>query len=168
MNSKIKQLVSGSVVLCSLLGPIGMAQANQVGVYFGAGVGQAEDEILNESQSGFKAFVGANITPVLGLELSYVDLGRYANGALTQDGFAYELIGYIPINHQLDLYGRAGMFDWEVADSSSAVTGTEPTFGLGVNIRLNPHSSLRGEWQTFLDVDGGDVDLYSASLSFNF
>ena len=168
MNSKIKPLLSGSLLLGSLLGPIGMTQANEVGLYMGAGVGQAEDVLLDESQSAFKAFVGINVTPVLGLELSYVDLGSYAGGALTQDGIAYELIGYIPLSRQLDLYGRAGLFNWEVADNTTVVTGTEPTFGLGVNIRLNPHASLRGEYQTFLDVDGGDVDLYSASLSFNF
>lgn len=168
MNSKMKQLLASSLVLGSLSGGIGMAQANEVGLYFGASAAHAEDEILNESQSGFKAFAGVNLTPVLGLEVSYVDLGTYAGGALTQDGFAYELIGYIPITHQLDLFGRAGLFNWEVADSSTVVSGSDPTFGLGVNIRLNPHASLRGEYQTFFDVDGGDVDLYSASLSFNF
>lgn len=168
MNALQKSLVISTTIALGLTGSIAAGQAAEIGPYIGIGVAQSDDEILNETQSGFKAFIGANVTHNIGFEASYVDLGTFANGALTQEGFAYEIIGYLPLTHEVDLFGRAGFFDWEVSDSFVTVTGTEPTFGLGANIRLNPHASLRGEWQTFLDVDGGDVDLYSASLSFNF
>jgi len=168
MKTLTKPILIGTAITIGLLGPIASSQAAEIGPYIGIGAAQSDDELLNETESAFKAFVGANITHNIGFELSYVDLGTFASGALSQEGIAYEVIGYLPLSHELDLYGRAGFFDWEVSDNSGAVVGTEPTFGIGANIRLNPHASLRGEWQTFLDVDGGDVDLYSASLSFNF
>ena len=76
--------------------------------------------------------------------------------------------GYIPISGNIDLYGRAGFFDWEVATAFASNTGTDTTFGIGIQAQLEHHLSLRGEYQTFLDVDGGDVDLYTASLNLHF
>ena len=148
--------------------PVNSAQAAQPGAYIGVGAGSAHDEILNEDESAFKFYGGVNLTPHIGLELGYVDLGSYINGVLTQDGISYELIGYIPVSSNIDLYGRAGFFDWEVATSFSSNTGTDTTFGVGIQAQLEEHLSLRGEYQTFLDVDGGDVDLYSASLNLHF
>lgn len=148
--------------------PLNAVQAAQPGAYFGMGVGSAHDDILNEEDSAFKFYGGVNLSPNIGLELGYVDLGSYANGALTQDGVSYELIGYIPLAHNIDLYGKAGFFSWEVADNFGSNTGTDPTFGVGLQAQIQQHISLRGEYQTFLEVDGGDVDLYSASINFHF
>ena len=157
------------VLITSLLAlPVAVTQAAQPGVYFGAGIGQSDDEILDETDSGFKFFGGVNFNPNIGLELSYVDLGSFVNGALEQDGVAYEILGYLPLSQQVDLFGRAGFFNWEVADAFTSNTGTDLTFGVGINAMLSHHVSVRGEWQTFLDVDGGDVDLYSASISLHF
>jgi len=148
--------------------PLSTAHAAQPGAYIGMGFGSAHDDILNEDESAFKFYGGVNLSPYIGMELSYVDLGTYANGAFTQDGISYELIGYIPLSPQLDLYGKAGFFNWEVADNFSSNTGTDATFGVGLQAQLQRHVSLRGEYQTFLDVDGGDVDLYSASINLHF
>jgi len=148
--------------------PVNAAQAAQPGPYIGIGAGSAHDEILNEDESAFKFYGGVNLTPHIGLELGYVDLGSYVNGVLTQDGISYELIGYIPISGNIDLYGRAGFFDWEVATAFASNTGTDTTFGVGIQAQLAHHLSLRGEYQSFLDVDGGDVDLYTASLNLHF
>jgi hypothetical protein len=145
-----------------------MSQAAQPGPYLGAGVGESDDEILNESASAYKLFAGVNLAPYIGLEFSYVDLGEFANRQLWQDGIAYEVVGYLPMAPNLDLIVRGGFFDWQVADRFSSVSGTDATFGLGVQAQLNRHLSLRGEYQSFFDVDGGDVDLLSASLSFHF
>jgi OOP family OmpA-OmpF porin len=148
--------------------PLNSAQAAQPGAYLGMGFGSAHDEILNEDESAFKFYGGVNLSHYIGMELGYVDLGSYANGALTQDGISYELVGYIPLSSQIDLYGKAGFFNWEVANAFTSNTGTDATFGVGLQAQLQHHVSLRGEYQTFLDVDGGDVDLYSASINLHF
>lgn len=157
-------LVLGSAMII----PFHPAQAAQPGAYFGMGIGSAHDDILDEEDSAFKFYGGVNLSEHIGLELGYVDLGSYANDALTQDGISYELIGYLPLSANVDLYGRAGFFSWEVANAFDSHTGTDPTFGVGLQVQLQHHVSLRGEYQTFLDVDGGDVDLYSANINFHF
>ena len=144
------------------------AHAAEPGPYVGIGFGSAHDEILNEDESAFKFYGGVNLNRHIGLELGYVDLGSYVNGALIQDGISYELIGYIPLTSDLDIYGRAGFFDWEVTNAFTSNTGTDATFGVGLQAQLQDHLSLRGEYQTFIDVDGGDVDLYSASINLHF
>lgn len=144
------------------------AHAVEPGAYVGIGFGSAHDDILNEDEPAYKFYGGVNLSHNIGLELGYVDLGSYANDALTQDGISYEVIGYIPLTHSLDVYGRAGFFNWEVANGFTSNTGTDATFGVGLQAQLQHHVSLRGEYQTFLDVDGGDVDLYSASINLHF
>jgi len=143
-------------------------QAAQSGPYFGMGIGQSDDEILHETESAFKFFGGINLNENIGFELSYVDLGTFADGQLSQDGLAYELIGYLPLNSNIDLLGRAGFYNWEVADRFSTHNGTDATFGFGLNVHMNSNVSVRGEYQIFTEVDGGDVEMYSASLSFHF
>lgn len=148
--------------------PFATAQAAQPGAYVGVGAGSAHDDILNENESAFKVFGGVTLTPHIGLELGYVDLGSYFDGALEQDGISYEIIGYLPITESLDIYGRGGFYSWEVSTAFGSNSGTDPTFGFGLQAQLAHNVSLRGEYQTFLDVDGGDVDLYSASLNLHF
>jgi len=165
---KLKNYIQSSLIAATLCLPIALTQAAQYGPYIGAGFGQSDDDILNESSSSFKFFGGFNLTEHIGFELSYVDLGSFANDQLEQDGVAYEVIGYLPLHDDIDLFARAGFYDWTVSDQNFTNTGSNGTFGLGVNAQINEHLSFRAEYQSFLDVDGGDVDLYSASLSFHF
>ncbi len=143
-------------------------QAIEPGPYFGAGIGATDDEILQESDNGFRVFGGINITPNIGLEVAYVDLGDYVNGTITQEGVTYEIVGYLPISRTADLYGKFGIFDWEVSDGVFTNEGDDTTYAIGVNVKMSPNLNLRGEWQTYLDVDGGDVDMLSVNISVNF
>ena len=172
LNRSIVKTLKHTTVLIGLSAaamlPPGSAHATEPGAYVGVGLGSAHDDILNEDESAFKFYGGINLSHNIGLELGYVDLGNYANGALTQDGISYELIGYLPLSSNLDLYGKAGFFSWEVANASTSNTGTDATFGVGLQAQLHSQISLRGEYQVFMDVDGGDVDLYSASINLHF
>ncbi len=163
-----KHYIQSTFIALSLGLSISTVQAVQPGPYFGAGFGQSDDEILNETESAFKFFGGVNLSENIGLELAYVDLGTFANGQLNQDGITFEVVGYLPLNPDIDLFGRAGIYDWEVSNGFISRNGTEPTFGFGVNVQLDHSLSVRGEYQIFTEVDGGDVDMYSASLSFHF
>lgn len=169
---KIKQtLKNGSQLLtlgAALLLSFNSAQAAQPGPYIGMGIGSAHDDILDEEDTGFKIYGGVTLTENIGLELAYVDLGTYANGALTQDGISYEIVGYLPLSDNIDIFGKAGLFNWEVANNFTSHTGTDPTFGVGLQAQIQHHVSLRAEYEAFLDVDGGDVDLYSASINLHF
>ena len=171
LNKTFKQrslLLSLGMLIMVIMFASSSTHAATPGPYLGASLGTAHDVILDEDEPAYKYYAGVNLGRNIGLELSYVDLGSYVNGALTQDGISYELIGYLPLTSDIDIYGRAGFFDWEVANGFSANTGTDATFGVGLQAQLQDSLSLRGEFQTFMDVGGGDVDLYSASIILHF
>ena len=166
MNTVNRKLLT--LFTAATLGLPAAASAVQPGGYLGFGIGSADDELLQETDTAAKLFGGFNITRHIGVEFSYVNLGDYVNGAIEQDGIAYELVGYLPLSYNVDLFGKVGMFSWEVSSGPFYVQGTDPTYGAGVSVALNPNLNLRGEWQLFTDVDGGDVDLCSAGISFHF
>jgi hypothetical protein len=70
----------GFASLCLLAGAAPAAFADPIGLYIGAGVGEANVKIdqvgLNESHSGHKILVGLRPIAVVGGELEYVDLGH--------------------------------------------------------------------------------------------
>ena len=165
---KLNNLIKTAIIATSLALPVAMSQAAEPGPYIGMGFGESDDQILAETATGFKFFAGANFSRHIGFELSYVDLGSFANDQLHQDGVAYEIIGYIPLDDSLSLFVRGGFFDWEVTDGFFSNTGTEPTAGIGMHVQISRDLSLRAEYQNFFDVDGGDISLISASLSLHF
>ena len=138
--------------------------------YFGFSLGSADDDVLSESDTGYKFFGGYTVNNNLGFEIAYVDLGQYVDGLLEQYGVAFEVVGYLPVSSNLNLMGKIGMFAWTVdfAVLYARDDGTDLTYGLGVQYDLNNRLYVRGEWEQFLDVSGGDVSLLSAGLIYTF
>jgi hypothetical protein len=165
-----KKYSASSVLLAGAMCLPLSAHATQPGPYLGIGVGSADDVILNENAAAAKFFAGINVNRFLGLEVSYVNLGDYVNGAITQDGVAYELVGYLPVSPYVDIFGKVGMFNWTVSSNYSyaSAQGTNNDYGFGISAAVSPRVWLRGEYQKFMDVDGGDVNLASVSISYHF
>ena len=138
--------------------------------YFGFSLGSADDDVLSESDTGFKFFAGHTLNKYLGIELSYVDLGQYLDGSLEQYGIAFQAIGYLPVSSNFNLIGKVGIFSWTVdVDGFYAYDdGNDLTYGLGVQYDFDNRISIRGEWEQFFDVAGGDVSLVSAGLLYAF
>ncbi len=164
---RTKTLVASTLVATTLSLSLS-AHAAQPGFYLGVGLGSANDVILNESSAASKLFAGINLNSFLGMEVSYVNLGDYVNGAITQDGVSYEVVGYLPLSPYVNVFGKAGMFDWQVRGGGLSTRGTDGDYGFGINAEVSPRVWLRGEYQKFLDVDGGDVNLASVSVSYHF
>jgi hypothetical protein len=162
-----KSLVATTLLAANISLPLA-AHATQPGLYAGVGIGSADDVILNETSAGSKLFAGINVNRFLGMEVSYVNLGDYVNGAVTQDGVSYEVVGYLPISPYVNVFGKVGAFDWRVRSGSLSVRGTDSDYGFGINTEVSQRVWLRGEYQKFLDVDGGDVNLASVSVSYHF
>ncbi len=164
MKKEIRKYAA--LVLLALL--VTPAYAVQPGGYVGFGFGQSDDDVLSETDNGWKVFGGANLSPNLGLELAFVDLGEFVGGVLTQSGVSYHLVGYVPVSDSFDLFGKIGLFAWKVDAFGLSNTGTDLTYGFGGEYRMTQQLALRVEWETYQDVDGGDVDLVSAGLSVRF
>lgn len=161
-------LIAGAVSLTPA------AQAAEPGFYVGGGLGQGNDLVLQQTSAAYKIFGGYNINDFLGMELAYINLGsNYVdvnNNSFTQDGVSYELVGHLPINPNLDLFGKVGLYNWTASTNYSyaSAQGTNNDYGFGLSARVAPQLWLRGEYQKFLDVDGGDVNMVSVSMSYHF
>lgn len=175
-----------------------MAQAQ--GWYGGVGFGQSKVDIVcdlditcssDDTDTGWKLFIGNQLNPNAAIEFGYVDLGQAkASGTdsflgvtsvdFESTGFNLALVGFLPVGNAANLIGKVGMFRWDMdVNASSSVfgsgsasdSGTDLMFGLGASFDIGKTTAVRIEWEQFTDVgdvDGGDVDLLSASLVFRF
>ncbi len=152
----------------------GMACSADQGGYLGFSLGQADDDVLNETDTAYK-LLGGFTSRNLGIEIAFVDLGSYAAFdpffgpvVLDQYGLAFEGVGYLPVANNVDLFGKLGIFAWTVDIGYATDDGTDLTYGFGGSFRMNDQISLRAEWERFTDVSGGDVDLLSAGFAYHF
>lgn len=168
--------------VCALLltGAVGLpvsANATPPGFYMGIGMGWGDDQVLNQTSTAFKFFGGYNFNRYVGFEFGYVDLGNnytdYYGQSFTQDGFAYELAGYLPVSPTIDLFAKGGFYNWTVSNNYyyypyGSESGTNGTYGGGITAQLNRNLSLRGEYEVFTDIAGGDVNMASVSITYHF
>jgi OOP family OmpA-OmpF porin len=181
-------LVASSAVMAQ-------GKAADMGWYAGISLGQssASDACngisgpgvsCDDKDTAFKIFGGYQINRNFGVELGYTDLGKVeaSGGGVTAsvETTALELVGVgsYPVNNQFSIYGKLGLYR---ADSkgrsniglSADETNTDLTFGLGVQYNFTSNLGVRGEWQRYSSVGGGDigesdVDVLSVGLVYKF
>lgn len=168
------------------------ATAADNGLYVGGSLGQASLDIkdtdidlgdidFNDTDTAYKLFAGFRFLSFLAVEAGYVDFGNPSDlvgedGALDVrvdlDGWQASALGILPIG-PVDLFAKVGLVSWD-ADIRAAFedivdrdsdSGTDPTFGLGVALRLGSFA-VRAEGELF-DVDGTD-DLYMVSVGATY
>lgn len=155
--------------------------------YVGLSVGAADYErggclpgtSCDGSDTGFKLLAGGQLNRVLGLEFSYVDLGKVGrnDGNTSARGLNLGLLVNAPVGI-LNLYGKVGVvFGWTHIASPRAgvVVGKEADFnisyGLGVQIDLTRNWAIRADWDSYRlqFSDGRDsVDLYSLGVVYKY
>lgn len=177
-----KTSIVSSLLLAGTLSLPISANAAPPGFYLGIGLGSANDVVLEQNSTGAKFFGGYNFNRYFGLELAYVDLGNnytdYYGNSFTQDGFSYQLAGYLPISPTIDLFAKAGMYNWTVSSNYyyyygytyyyASESGSDPAYSLGITSQLNRQVSVRGEYEKFTNIAGGDVNMVSVSVTYHF
>lgn len=167
-----------NAALAAALTAIGASTpAYAAGWYAGAGVGQAEYEGLSDEPTSMKLFVGYSFNPNAAVEFAYVDSGEAKEDTFlgdfkaSADGFEVSAVGLLPVNNTVSFLGRLGLFNWdadfELAGASASDSGTDLTYGFGVQLDLNKGVAIRAEYQIY-DVDGDDVDNIGLSALFRF
>jgi hypothetical protein len=131
----------------------------------------------------------------IGLEVGYVDFGtatddlglpdscanrgcssRQWTSTIKRDGFQLFLIGSLPLNDSIDLFGKAGVINWDAdyagyersalyasgpqlgtqnTRQDGSDDGTDMAAGFGVNLRTDSPFSLRADF-TYYDFDDSD------------
>lgn len=189
-----KKVCAAAVLAPSLL--VGSAFAAEPGFYLGASGGQSfiDDKIndgantikFDDDETGWKAYLGYQFVPWLGVEAGYVDFGEYradniqVNGrpanldanlkASAWQGF---LVGTLPLG-PVDLFAKVGAADQKL-EVDSRNFGTESDndtqFAYGVGAAYNfgdGHWGLRVEAEGYDDNEVDDFYFVSAGITYRF
>ncbi len=145
--------------------------------------------------AGYKVFLGRQFNTYLGMELGYVNLGKYGfsntttpagrlNGEIRAQGVNVDLLATMPLTTNLSALGRVGATYLrtrsEYSGSGAVATrrsnpssrGGNAKFGLGLQYAFNDGFQMRGEAEEYRVHDAagdrGKVRMYSVSLVFPF
>jgi OOP family OmpA-OmpF porin len=205
----MKRILGVGIVVCAATA--GAAHAWEPGPYLGFALGSTSFDLdvadyddgnllggsVDTSDTGYKLFGGYRITPNVGAELYYANLGdstfrgragaqvdHWCEGPVASevevDGLGVSLLGNVPVGRDFNIYGKFGIFawDWDARESDScgnfrdSESGTELAFGAGVSYQINYLTSVHLEWERYNDVLDSfsgefDVDFFSLGLSFS-
>ena len=167
---KIKSIVLGCTLVAAnlLILPITYAAAGDK--YFGLSVGSSDADTPNETDTGIKLILGFQPSDAVALEIAYVDLGDFdtgGSGSLSISGIALNAIGKIPLNNDIAITGKLGMYTWDTDLSPGSDSGTDLAYGFGVEVKVSKEVAIVAEYEMF-DVDDGDVSLISGGAKFYF
>lgn len=167
------------------------ASAADMGFYLGGSLGisfiETEDQLnigdrvedfdIDDDDFAWKAFVGFQFLPWLGIEGGYVDFGDVQGatpgGVVTTevDGWNLFAVGTLPVG-PVDVFAKLGLIWWNVDvdfadtladldDTSISNDGSDVAYGVGVAFNLD-RFAVRAELELF-DVDDVD-DVYMLSV----
>ena len=91
------------------------------------------------------------------------------------EGTAWELVGIAsyPVIDKLSVYGKLGAYRGELEGLGEKETNADVTYGLGLQYDVLQNVGLRGEWQRYNKMGGGnmaetDVDVLSVGVVYRF
>ncbi|MEZ5572775.1 MAG: outer membrane beta-barrel protein [Halioglobus sp.] len=182
------------IMLVGLLAPMlvtGTSHAAEPGFYIGASGGQSELDQnanhfgyngaynieLNDNDTGWKAYLGYNFFPWLGVEGGYVDFGSFSQTVFADrvdadlSGWEGFLVGTMPVG-PVDLFVKAGAINLkseiDISNQGSA-NENDTQFAYGAGIAYN-----YGAWGLRLEAEGYDdnkiYDFYflSGGITYHF
>ena len=178
------------------------ALSQDTGWYVGLNVGQSKvkDDFCagttscDDTDTALSIFGGYQINKNFGVELGYVDLGK-ASGSGTDPilgtfsatfeatGFELSGVGTLPISDKFSVYGKLGLFMWDLDVKASSSTlgsgslsedGTDLTFAVGVRWNFTKNLTAQLQWQRYNDIGDdattgkSDIDVIGAGILFRF
>ncbi len=151
----------------------GSAQA-QDGWYVSIGVGEADDDILETSDTAWKLSAGGYFSEHFGAEVGLVSLGSPSVLGIEfdQGGIAAFGLARLPLGENFDVHAKLGYFAWRVEASADGISasedGTDFAWGLGTGYNFGDRFRLEAQYEQFLDLVGSDVDMLSVSAVYKF
>ena len=174
-NKMLSRALSAALLGAAAFG----AQAQDAGWYAGAGAGQAyvDEGAFDDEDTAFTAFGGYQFNRWFALEAGYADLGKLEPGApgaaLEADSAYFTAVGIVPFSDRFSGYAKAGLHRWDVDTVLPGLSGTvddsgtDPTYGLGLQYRFSDAFALRAEYSRF-EVEDADLDLAQLQARFDF
>lgn len=172
----------------------GPTLAQDTGFYAGFSLGQATADdtctgisgpgvSCDDKDTAWKILGGYQFNRNLALEFGYIDLGEVSasgpGGSASIESSAFELValGILPLADKFSVYGKVGLYRGETDATAPGISlsesNTDLTFGIGVRYDITRNLGIRGEWQKYQDVGGGeigeaDVDVISVGIIWRF
>lgn len=179
-----KVWVSGALLVAVAAPGFAAAQSNTE-TYVGVGAGQSKNKDLpggwDDTDTGWKAFVGWDANKIFGVEAGYVDLGKWTApaGAGEVKAKGWNLDGRVGMpffNDRASVFIKGGAFrsqvDARVLGVSESKSKWDWTYGAGAEYDFTTNFGARAEWERFKlknDVIADQkADLLSASLVWKF
>lgn len=143
-----------------------------------------------DSGASYKIYGGARLNPMFGIEGGYRKFnntkisGTDGSGNPTSldksiSGFDIEGIGYYPITHEIEVFGKAGLLRWnqdtlkkeQIQETNASEKGTSLLIGTGGNYQINDNLKVRTEWEHIFKTGGSnssqtDINMFSAGVTF--
>jgi len=183
--TRSKWTLSGLISTAFLLPTLVQADT---GLFVGASIGSSHlDEDFNgfsldTDATAYRILGGWQFGDVLGIEAGYHSFGEFAETIdlggvsarteLTADGWTLGGTLGLPLNEQISLFGRAGVFFWD-ADveldgfSVSVPDNENPYYGGGARVDLTPNLTLIGDWTRY-ELDSVNSDVISIGFQYRF
>lgn len=148
--------------------------------YIGAGAGPTKNRDIgygDDTDKGWKAFVGAKAANIIGWEVGYTDLGQFGSdfpGKMKVKGWTGDLLIGLPVADVFRVFARGGAFYSDVNYLTRSEKAWDYDYGAGVEVGITKGVGLRAEWQRY-QINNNDavlkntaVDMASASLLVQF
>jgi len=186
--------------------PSALLAQQDAGFYLGASVGRSDAKdacetptvpgvvitACDDKDTSWKILGGYQFNRNFALEGGYVDFGKLsASGTVlgvplsaTYEADAFEIlaVGILPITDRFSLYGKAGLFRWDVDARATAAgvtvtasdDGTDFTFGAGLKYQFTKNVAGRFEIQRYNNVGErgttgqSDVNVWSIGIQVKF
>jgi OmpA-OmpF porin, OOP family len=164
-------------------------QMSERGFYAGGSLGRskAKDACANfgpaascdDTDTAWRVLGGYRFNRNLATEIGYHDFGKSSIPGASVDASAWEWVGVgsLPAG-PVSLYAKAGLYRGEAKGGGLAAglsnTNTTWTAGLGVQYDLTRQLAIRGEWQKYPKMWGGnlgantDIDVVSVGGVYRF
>lgn len=176
----IKSLLA--VAALSFAGGALAQQPSLSSAYVGGTLGQSEYKDgcngvsdCDKKDTAWRILGGYQFNRYFAAELGYHDLGEASASTGATEGTAWELVGIgsYPVIDKLSVYGKLGLYRGELEAPGAKETNSDLTYGLGVQYDVIKNVGLRGEWQRYNKMGGGnlvetDVDVLSIGAIYRF
>lgn len=157
------------------------AMANGIGAYGGLGYGysilESNTSSNKDASTAGKIYGGIRLLGPLGVEFGYYNLGKYNAGDDKINATTITAVGNFDTKFAI-LFVKAGIVDWTVEDvpNNTEVSGTDTTYGFGINLALDKDVVFRTELEHFSKVGkdtpngqlGNNMKLLSFGVNFMF
>jgi hypothetical protein len=163
LNSKVLFAVA-SMAACA----VGAVPAAAEDLYLGASLGAAKAKQIcagvdscDPNETSARLFVGDQFFRNLAVEAGYHYFGTFMQGTRGVFSSAVDLVavGSWHVGGGLSVYGKAGGYAARTRSAPAAAHNSDFVYGLGAEWAPFRDWSLRGEWQRYRNLGGGDIGL---------